>query len=311
MISRLPRNTSPVSPSIEIQSPSPIFCSPSLALRFSASMAAAPVYWMGTKTSIPPASLIALASGLSWLLFTAASMAGSFSEALSPDNMTAVMEETQFGRVWTVHLALVAALCILAGRDRRGRRSFAISLTVLSAACLASLAGAGHTQEQEGLAFGLRAGSDGIHLLAAGAWLGGLVALLALLPSPPLLGDRSESEIGHVLLRFSGMGYIAVALLIGTGLINAWYLVPSASQLSVSLYGQLLIAKLGLFFLMLLLAAMNRFWLVPRVQADIADPRAKKSLLRFRRHVISEQLLGVLIIALVSVIGTLSPSGDQ
>ena len=149
MISRLPRNTSPVSPSIEIQSPSPIFCSPSLALRFSASMAAAPVYWMGTKTSILPASLIALASGLSWLLFTAASMAGSFSEALSPDNMTAVMEETQFGRVWTVHLALVAALCILAGRDRRGRRSFAISLTVLSAACLASLAGAGASRPVE------------------------------------------------------------------------------------------------------------------------------------------------------------------
>jgi len=268
-------------------------------------------YWSGTKTSILPASLIAFTSGLSWLLFTAASMAGSFSETLSPDNMTAIMEETQFGRVWTVHLALVAALCILAGLDRWGRRSFAISLAVLSAACLASLAGAGHTQEQEGLAFLVHASSDGIHLLAAGAWLGGLVALLALLSSPSLLGDRSESEIGHVLMRFSGMGYAAVALLIGTGLINAWYLAPPVSQLTVSLYGQLLITKLGLFFLMLVLAAMNRFWLVPHVQAAISDPRAKKSVFRLRYHVIGEQLLGLLVIALVSVLGTLSPSGDQ
>jgi putative copper resistance protein D len=209
--------------------------------------------------------------------------------------------------VWTIHLALVAALCILAGFNVWGRGSSVISLAALSGPCLASLALTGHTQEQEGLSFLVRVAADGAHLLAAGAWLGGLVALLAVLPSRAATGDRSESEIGHVLMRFSGMGYGAVALLVATGLVNTWYLVPSLSQLPASPYGQLLIIKLGLFGLMLLLAAMNRFWLVP----TIAGPSTGKNIIRLRHHVIGEQLLGVFIIALVSVLGTLAPFGEQ
>lgn len=108
-------------------------------------------------------------------------------------------------------------------------------------------------------------------------------------------------------MRFSGMGYGAVAILLGTGLINTWYLLPSLSQLATSLYGRLLMIKLALFALMLLLAALNRFWLVPAV----ARPDAKKSLSRLRYHIIGEQLLGVSIIALVSVLGILAPFGEQ
>jgi putative copper resistance protein D len=83
-------------------------------------------------------------------------------------------------------------------------------------------------------------------------------------------------------------------------------LAPDLSQLTAALYGQLLILKLGLFGLMLLLAIVNRFWLVP----VIAAPGAK-NLRRLRNHVIGEQVLGVFIIALVSVIGTLAPFGEQ
>jgi putative copper resistance protein D len=55
---------------------------------------------------------------------------------------------------------------------------------------------------------------------------------------------------------------------------------------------------------------MNRFWLVPGLLAERRGLYNKACLLRLRYHVIGEQLLGVLIIALVSVLGTLSPSGD-
>jgi putative copper resistance protein D len=259
------------------------------------------------ETGLLSASLVALASGLCWLVFTAASMADSASEAISPSNLTAVLGETGFGRVWAVHMGLVIALCILTGLDRWGRNSSKILIAVLSGACLASLAGVRHTQEQEGAAFFVRVAADGAHLLAAGAWLGGLFALLALLRSRPLPGDRPRGEIEHVLMRFSGMGYGAVAILLGTGLVNTWYLAPSLSELVSSLYGRLLIIKLAVFALMLLLAVLNRFWLVPA----IAGPDARKNLVRLRHHVMGEQLLGVLIIALVSVLGTLAPSGDQ
>ncbi len=173
-------------------------------------------------------------------------MADSLAEALSPSTMMAILGETGFGRVWAIHIGFVIALSILTGLDRWGRHSPTILITALSGGCLASLALTGHTQEQEGLAFLLRVATDGAHLFAAGAWLGGLVALLVLLPSRPTPGNRPEGEIGHVLMRFSGMGYGAVAILVGTGLINTWYLVPSLSQLTSSLYGQLLIIKLGL-----------------------------------------------------------------
>ena len=259
------------------------------------------------KTGLLSACLIALASGFSWLVFTAASMAGSLSEAFSPSTLTAVLGESGFGRVWTIHLALIIALCFLTDLDRWRRRSSAILIAVFSGACLASLALTGHTQEQEGLSFLVRVTADGAHLLAAGAWLGGLVALLAVLSSRPASGDRLESEISHVLMRFSGMGYGAVAILVGTGLVSTWYLVPSLSHLANSLYDQILVMKLALFALMLLLAALNRFWLVPA----IAGPAAKKTLVRLRQHVIGEQLLGVFIIALVSVLGTLAPFGEQ
>jgi copper resistance protein D len=263
------------------------------------------------KSSLLAASLIALASGLSWLLFTAAAMAGSLSEALNPETMGAVFADTGFGLVWSVHLGLVAGLALLAGRDRRAPRPHAISLVTLSAACLASLGGVGHSQSQEGVNLLVHVIADGTHLLAAGAWLGGLVPLLAMLMSRPYPDGRREPGIGHVLMRFSGMGYAAVALLVGTGAINSWYLLPSPSRLPVSLYGQLLIIKLGLFALMLLLAAMNRFWLVPGLLASRRGPQSKACLLRLRRHVIGEQVFGALIIALVSVLGTLAPPEGQ
>ena len=149
--------------------------------------------------------------------------------------------------------------------------------------------------------------ADAVHLLAAGAWLGGLVSLLAILtrkvPSP----HQSEIDITAVLMRFSGMGYLAVAGLIITGLLNSWYIVGSLSSIPSTLYGQLLVVKLGFFALMLLLAAMNRFWLVPAFESTRQGPESEAKLARLRSHVIAEEALGALIVVVVSALGTLSP----
>jgi putative copper resistance protein D len=44
------------------------------------------------------------------------------------------------------------------------------------------------------------------------------------------------------------VGYVAVAVLIASGLINGWYLVGSFAALLGTLYGRLLLVKLSLFF---------------------------------------------------------------
>jgi putative copper resistance protein D len=131
----------------------------------------------------------------------------------------------------------------------------------LAAVLLASLAGTGHSQIEEGWASVVHVASDAAHLLGAGAWLGGLVPLGFMLLSYTITNpEGGYLDVDTVLLRFSGMGYVAVATLIGSGLVNSWFLVGSVSSLLKAPYGQILLAK---FAAMLALAAANRFWLVP------------------------------------------------
>ncbi len=179
-------------------------------------------------------------------------------------------------------------------------------LTVLTAVLLASLAGVGHTQVHEGVTAIVHVTADAVHLLAAGAWLGGLLP-----PGMVVVSSRakqlSNDDAVLVLSRFSGMAYLAVAALVASGLINGWFLVGSLSALIGTTYGELLLLKLGLFGLMLCLAASNRFWLVPALAKAATISQSDLALARLRRNILAEQILGVLVVGIVSLLGTLSP----
>ena len=98
----------------------------------------------------------------------------------------------------------------------------------------------------------------------------------------------------------------AVATLVGSGLINSWFLVGSPSNLVATAYGQLLLAKLVLFAGMLGLAIVNRFWLVPALTKGATESVISAE--RLRRHVLAEQSIGFLVILIVSVLGTMEPA---
>ena len=104
-------------------------------------------------------------------------------------------------------------------------------------------------------------------------------------------------------MRFSGMGYAAVSVLILSGLINSWFLVGSLSGLITTPYGQVLLVKLVLFAGMLGLAMANRFWLVPSLFNN--SDESSMSLLKLRQHVTAEQVLGALVLLVVSFLGTM------
>src|ERR1700680_2281826 len=112
-------------------------------------------------------------------------------------------------------------------------------------------------------------------------------------------------DVDRILLRFSSMGYVAVGTLIASGLINSWFLVGSVTSLLTTLYGQLLLAKLGLFGAMLALAAANRFWLVSRMIKTEDSGAPAVWLGRLRYHVLGEQFLGLMVLLAVSVLGTM------
>jgi putative copper resistance protein D len=264
-----------------------------------------------------PADLIAAAgaliSAVLWLLFVVGHMSGTINGAIDRDTVWSVLHDTDFGRVWSGRLALAIVVLGLTGvrvlSTATGHRD---RLTPLfSAALLASLAAVGHTQLNEGIAGIIHMGADGAHLLAAGAWLGGLLPLGLIIVRAGSEQVDQTPDAGHVLLRFSGLGYIAVATLVASGLLNSWFLVGSFSGLTHTPYGQLLLLKLCLFAGLVALAALNRFWLVPSLTRarEIGAPAVW--LAKLRKHIVGEQVLGLLIILIVSILGSMRPAINQ
>jgi putative copper resistance protein D len=280
-----------------------------------------PLYSFPSRVGEPPARLIrwlhlslrsaaslALVSALAWGFFTVANMAGAMSGVADWDTLLSVGRDTMFGRVWLARLAFAVALLAFLGHTKTSYPNW--RTVALSAVLLLSLVLVGHTQVTGGTQRVVHMSADGLHLLAAGAWLGGLVTLTYLLTlarrSPSLEHDAAAHT---ALVRFSGMGYITVSVLIGSGLVNAWFLVGSAAKLATTPYGQVLAVKLCLFGGMLALAGVNRFLLVPSLARlkENGQP-ATPTLSKLFRSVTSEQLLGLLIVLIVSYLGTTEPA---
>ena len=263
------------------------------------------------------AAVAALLSGLLWFVFSVANMSGTLAGIADREVLWTVLNETTFGSLWMARMLLAVILLSLTVVRRSSAATIGQDLitSVLAAVLLASLAGTGHSQVEEGWASVIHVGSDAAHLLAAGAWLGGLVPLAYIL----VLHDRERGrpaqrcDLNEILQRFSGMGYVAVATLVGSGLLNGWFLIGDVSGLFATPYGQLLIVKLVLFAGMLALAVSNRFWIVPSLtKARTDEPNGSTAwTARLRNHVLSEQFLGLMVLLVVSVLGTMRPAIGQ
>ena len=119
------------------------------------------------------ASVVALLTAVAWLQLEAAAMAGDWSAALDASVIGTVLSDTAFGPAWAAHLVLAAALVavVLFGPPMRWGPT-----TLASGALLASLGLVGHAAMQTGAEGLLHRLNHAVHLLAAGAWLGGLIA---------------------------------------------------------------------------------------------------------------------------------------
>jgi putative copper resistance protein D len=262
------------------------------------------------------AAVGALFSGLLWFVFSVANMSGTLADVTDHEILWTVLNETSFGRVWIARILLALVIVgVISVRFAAGAKPDRI-LSILTGALLASLAGVGHSQIEEGMAGLVHVTSDAAHLLAAGAWLGGLVPLGYILLLHGKAGRRAAHgiDLNRVLMRFSGMGYVAVATLIGSGLVNGWFLIGNVAGLFATPYGQLLIVKLVLFAGMLALAVSNRFWVVPSLTKSARTDDSNGStawFARLRNHVLGEQFLGLMVLLIVSILGTMRPAIGQ
>jgi putative copper resistance protein D len=151
--------------------------------------------------------------------------------------------------------------------------------------------------------------ADTLHLLAAAIWIGGLVSLVLLLSvSRNDQTDAGVSFARDATERFSTMGVAIVVVVLATGIVNAWILVGSLQALIVTDYGRLLMLKVALFGVMLLVAAINRFWLTPRLALPPGSEPQFKVLRRLARNSMIEIVLASMIFAIVGMLGTLHPA---
>lgn len=148
--------------------------------------------------------------------------------------------------------ALVAAIVflpdIISGAVVGWRRIVALSLVVVIAASMVAQSDAiGGPWEIA------KIGATGLHVLATCAWLGGLVALAAVL----IPGEKVQ-ELDRLIPRFSRVAQLSVATLVVTGIVHALAVAGGVYQLASSRYGLVLLIKITIFGLMLLMGNEGR-----------------------------------------------------
>lgn len=253
-------------------------------------------------------TLLAALLAVAGLLAMTASMSGVAIIDVDRASIAAMVLETPMGLAWQLRMLALAAIAALA----TARHSLArVASVAFAAAALASLAWTGHGAAGEATTGRVQLVADIVHLLAAGAWAGALVALgLMLAHDQSRLTPADFTSMHHALDGFATAGTMFVALLIITGFINTWILVGPAGVglVGSDLYVQLLAIKLALFAAMLGLAAMNRFRLTPALACDLeagsVPPGAVRAL---RRSIAVEVGLAASVLAIVAWLGTLVP----
>jgi putative copper resistance protein D len=238
-----------------------------------------------------PSLAVALVGGAVWLLLQSAAMAGASDIADALAAVPTVLGQTWFGHVFVARAVLLVLAGVLAGFAASPAR------LLLAGACaavaVALQAAIGHAYASGNT---LLMASEAAHVLAASAWLGGLLPLwLALDGTSP----------GRVARRFSLWALLAVAVIVASGLEQATVLIGSLSALFGTPYGRIALLKTGLLLVLLLVAGLNRFVFTPALDRAPADRR------RLRASLAVEIMLGLCLISAAAALAAQAPPMDM
>jgi len=235
-------------------------------------------------------ALLGAVSALGAVVLEAASAAGvSFWSALRPSVLREVLG-TKFGTLWT---AAAAAWFIIGGlaQARLGAssrpagvlRTASVGATGLAlpatgvrwlgpfaipaafVVMVPALAGHGTTQDPVAVMFP----ANVIHVAAMALWVGGLFALLFVLPSATrrLEGADRTRLLSAALLRFSPLALWAVVVLLATGLVQSFVEIRHLDLVFHTAFGRAVFIKLVLLMVLVGLGAVNRRHTLPRLAA--------------------------------------------
>lgn len=238
-------------------------------------------------------ALAGLIAGIAWLMLQTAAIAGADSVAMTLHAVPTVALQTQFGHWLMLRLALVIAVLPLLRRA-----GIAIPI-VLAGAALAVQPLLGHPGAMGGNAGTQLIVSEALHMLAAGAWLGGLLPLYL------AVGRLSHEAAATTCHSFTPIGLASVLLLAGTAVLQVAMLMGGLPGLLGTRYGHVALVKLGVFVVLLLLAAANRFVLTDRLTATAGA----RQLMRF--SIAAEMVLGALVVVTAAYLASLTPGTHE
>jgi putative copper resistance protein D len=262
-----------------------------------------PLELAGARGVLRLAASIAFLSGLAWAVASLVNITGDIGSLLDANALAAFLFDTSFGKIWALRLLLLLALLLaafVAGANPSARSFATARIALLSALLLVSQALIGHPAASFGTERLIVTCGYGLHVLGAAAWLGGLLPLWSVLHTQDATHPADRS-VTMALQRFSALGMVAIAMVLAGGLINAWARWNSLDASLASAWGKVLILKVLGFAVLIAIAAINRFVLMPRL------PMQASARTRLIRNVVVEQAGGLAILAAAAILGILPP----
>lgn len=252
--------------------------------------------WAGLAPARRMALVCCVIATLVQLPLRSAMIGDGWADAVNREMLSLVALQTTAGTAWLCQAGSVVALW-LSLRIPAPRR---LAATAIIAACmLASLTTSGHAAMHTGWLGVLHRVNDWLHLLAGGAWFGALVPVAMTLPRLRAAAWRRQATLA--LMRFSTAGHIAVTLVIVSGIANTSLILGEPPIAWTNTYQAMLAIKIGLVTLMVTLAILNRYVLVPSMRSGGSTQRP------LIVATLSELVLALLIIGLVAWFGMLAP----
>ncbi|CRK80723.1 copper resistance CopC/CopD family protein [Neobacillus massiliamazoniensis] len=185
-------------------------------------------------------------------------LGSSWSEVFSSDALGQVLAYTLFGKMWIIQMGILLTLAFttyfLTKADAR-KQLFSWACFILGFGMVVTKAFTSHAASQANQFLSIS--MDALHLLAASVWIGCLIGLVVLLPL--LKNSEMKQSYVNTFQRFSNWGISLVLLLTATGIFNGFQYIPTISSIFHTDYGRVLLAKVILFIIMLIFAAVNNF----------------------------------------------------
>jgi copper transport protein len=275
------------------------------------------------------AAVLGMVSGAAAIVLQGATAAGTSAWSALDGTVLGDVLATRFGLVWGLGVLAWAGVLAIAVASRAavpalrpasvgatglalpaGPGSWAVlalAVPVLALTLVPGLGGHAGVQSPRWLLLP----ANVLHVLAMGAWLGGVAVLvLALRRATSGLdaGDRTRL-LAATVAGFSALAGVAIALLLLSGVVQSVVYVRTPANLVDTAFGRAVLIKFVLFCAIVALGYVNRRRLLPRLRRAASGGESPGSAgVLLRRVLKAELVLGVAVLAVTGALASYPPS---